>query len=1271
MRDEAIGQKIWKPQYHLNPHKRLVYIYNTMKNVESGLYEPGDSLLYNVPVIIIPKKDGRERLAYDLTKLNANTKDQQSYIPSYNWLFELLRGRGLFTVSDIKNFFENIFIRKSDREYCTITSPLGRYRLTRATYGFKNIATIAQEISNAIMQPMGKAGAFIDDLFIKHEPGATDDQLLAKTEKFLNKVQEVGVLLHPEKTFFFVSEIEFLGYVFTAEGTKPQAKYIKKILDIKKPTTASEIRAYLGVIQYIARYVHELAEWSYWLAILTRKDNKRKWGPDQDAAFEQLQTRIRNIKLLSHPTDNDPYLVQCDASQHAIGAVLYQYQYDKKLKRKQWKIIEFYSKQVDSQLIKHPIMVKECLAIAYSLNHWKHFLLRRKFYLDTDHKNLIRMFDDDETKAPAMRKKQIMVTLRQVTSMFHFQLKHLAGKDIILADYLSRDGSVLNQCEPSKIKLLSPVIDDPIDKIRFETVKSLLKQPIEVVQSPSWTPLRNWCTSIAQRVNLMAADEVDTASVSPTISLKQFSIQQLNREYIKHFAYVQPIKSLSWASGDLPPNAHTPLEAAEFELNQSFRPCLKNRQRFTSTSKDTKQTSTYRASLAADEIYRNNSTEFDRFLQSNLLKAAKNTFKNLNEHPSSAHLADTIYSLGKLIENYSLMPVSQPDEITFKQPIAKNYSTNSSGLRRSTRNKKPYTPFWKRTQIASDNAHANQPTSVPTDSASDSDSNSESDFFDEPYIHSQVPQARYRLTYPYMVHQPLADNLYEAIYRPREFEQVLSHQNLIFEQKNDVICQYIHDMTRCSSVQNRTRASDKLKATYPKIWNLANRDQFEWNDGLIYLKPNKRYPHARLVIPLKLIRPILKYEHTIQHKDHPGANAMINLLRTKYYWFLMHEDIRHFTQRCPECQAGKGSKSYKRGGLQPLRSHEHGEIVHIDGAGPFFKRIKIGVIVDNYTGATVFFPCDSESAENMVFGLIHHWIPYHGVPKKVVTDRGKGFIAHANRIVYKMLGIHKLFTSSYHPQSNAKAERRVQELKKAYRMINIELDEKYTKYNPDDVRLQQQLAKELVLLLPSIQFAINQKLHSVTQVSPHMMLYGKNLRDIVDFKLAKATLDEIENDNLFSQSKHEIIKLLKAQLKLAQTTHDTNYDKYVIIMKRNYDSNKHQDAFEVGDLVAYYIGDRASTNIKLQRRFSGPWRIMRRVKHNTTQIKNIETGETFACHVAMLKRYYASEFVPLLELEATERAKAQAAERQLRSKRKRKRKSLKKPKEDVQPTNSS
>ena len=124
--------------------------------------------------------------------------------------------------------------------------------------------------------------------------------------------------------------------------------------------------------------------------------------------MESITNAIANIKLIYHPTPNDPFLLQCDASNHAIGGVLYQLQYDKTLQIKQWKIIEFYSKQIEQRLQKHTIAVKEALALVYACNHWRHFLLRRKFYVDSDNLNLVRLFSNEsDESAPNMRKQQI------------------------------------------------------------------------------------------------------------------------------------------------------------------------------------------------------------------------------------------------------------------------------------------------------------------------------------------------------------------------------------------------------------------------------------------------------------------------------------------------------------------------------------------------------------------------------------------------------------------------------------------------------------------------------------------------------------------------------------------------------------------------------------------------------------------------------------------------------------------------------------------------
>ena len=113
-----------------------------------------------------------------------------------------------------------------------------------------------------------------------------------------------------------------------------------------------------------------MSEYTHWLSKLTTKEGEKlAWTSVHDQAWDKLTKLVENVKLLAHPQDEGEFLVQCDASNYAIGAVLFQKQYNKKLNTNEWKIIEFYSKQLDLSHRPYYPAIKECIALAYSLNH--------------------------------------------------------------------------------------------------------------------------------------------------------------------------------------------------------------------------------------------------------------------------------------------------------------------------------------------------------------------------------------------------------------------------------------------------------------------------------------------------------------------------------------------------------------------------------------------------------------------------------------------------------------------------------------------------------------------------------------------------------------------------------------------------------------------------------------------------------------------------------------------------------------------------------------
>ena len=1234
LKDSAKGQKIYKEQYPLNEEKRLVVTYHALNNIKSGLYEENEYSEHNVPIIVIKRKDGRLRLAYDLTKLNKHTKDIQSHLPSYNYLFEKMRGKGYNTVTDLKNFFENIKLRKSDRKLVVVTTPLGRFQLTHATYGFKNIATIAQEISEDMISTIPNACAFIDDIFVKHDENDDYEELYKTAERLLLRARQTGVLLHPEKTFFFVEEVEFLGYIFSKNGHRPRPEYIKKVLTIPKPKTVKQIQGYLGLIQYIARYVHKLAEWSHYLTVLTRKENKRKWGEEQDIAFEQIQDRVKHVKMLYHPTMEDPFLVQCDASKFAIAGVLYQKQWDEDHKCRQWKIIEFYSKQIDPHLVKHAIMVKECLAIAYSLNHWKHFLLRKKFFLDTDHKNLISLYDDDETKAPEMRKKPIFQTLRDATALFHFEIAHLAGKDIILADYLSRDGAVN---DPNYKKILKK------PKMKSKTEKCLFMTAMSKYQAHR--------SSLFEKSRLRRLITIPDFRTMKKLKQQVFTMQALNLDYMKYYSYSSAKRRYTKIL-DQKIKCHT---------NKGLKTSIKRQVVPPTTPKTTSE--------ICEEIK-------EEHLNKNLGISMINMLHNTtNMDAATANKFAYLYQLYfKGMDKIKTDKIAKPaicvaqvsDEIWVP-----NYHVDDQYRRRGKRIRKKARPFWDTINGQSDNTGktVNAQENVSDEDTDDESSDNEHEEAMEDELKAEmeeqsfsISQTKHRTMFPYSVTPNLAESLYNKLYLPEKYKDIISIENLKKHQRIDWIGQHIYKLL---VTDNNAPSRKYLREKFPFILQLINKQGFKLYDGVIF---RIKDGHKRLFIPAKLIYPVMEYEHTVNNLQHPGVLQMRRQMAKRFYWYKMEVDIQQFVQSCHLCQIGKGGIKHKVGRLAPSNLTTHGHTVHFDFAGPFWKRVSILIMICESTGYVELAVTDGQKAEHIIFCLMHYWYPRHGMPVRLISDRGSGFIAETNKLIGKAFGIHNIFTSAYHPQTNAKAERTVQEVKKALRLVNINLDHHFTpnKLEPKKVT---QLVKELTLLIPAIQFSINQRIHSITKVSPHMLVFGRNLRTKIDHDLGVELLTKLSRE-FKHPSKYELVKQLQYMIKYHEKQQKKEFDNYIVIMQKNFDKDKHDDEFEVGDLVAYYIGERSAKLKKIRQRFTAPWKITQRMRHNVVQIERVDNPtEKLACHVSSLKKYNKRNFVPLTEFRATETAKDRIIRKNEENRKRRLRKKKRKMKKakDVSP----
>ena len=429
-------------QYPLNKEKKLAMINETIEMDKNGFWIPIESNQHNIPYTVIPKKPDaeghvRHRAAFDATGINKYCELIKAKMPTMRNFDDFYSCPGLITLADFKNYFDCIPLNQEDWQFAVVQTPLGLRMMQHCSYGWKNSAPNAQNITNEMSARVKGMLGYIDDISIKHDQDAGTEELLQHLEEFFLVCEEYNVLLHPEKFFPFASEVESLGIKRTRFGSEITEKYKRKVLGLKKPTNTDELRAAVGVIQYIARYIYMYALFAYWLILLINEFEGKaqiKWTKEADAAWEAIKCMVAEAPILHHPTQEGRFCLKCDGCPYGVGAVLYQWQYDVQQKASRWVIIDMFSKIIPQTQRYNHCIISEALAVLWPAQHWVVHLLRAPFIVATDHKALLRVFEEDNDLSNIVHKQ--LLRIRLGLSDFDFEIRHVPGIDNKLPDIL-------------------------------------------------------------------------------------------------------------------------------------------------------------------------------------------------------------------------------------------------------------------------------------------------------------------------------------------------------------------------------------------------------------------------------------------------------------------------------------------------------------------------------------------------------------------------------------------------------------------------------------------------------------------------------------------------------------------------------------------------------------------------------------------------------------------------------------------------------------------
>ncbi|KAL0440147.1 UNVERIFIED_CONTAM: Retrovirus-related Pol polyprotein from transposon.6 [Sesamum latifolium] len=379
-------------QRRLNPPMMEVVKKEILKLLDAGMIFPISDSAWVSPTQVVPKKTGITviensvgnlvptrvqngwRVCIDYRKLNASTRKDHFPLPFIDQMLERLAGCSHYCCLDGYSGFHQIPIAPADQEKTTFTCPFGTFAYRWMPFGLCNAPATFQRCMVSIFSDYVEQ--FIEDTFVSSR----------------------GIEVHQAK----IDVIKSLPY----------------------PASVREIRSFLGHAGFYRRFIKDFSKIAQSLCKLLQKDETFEFDEACKLAFNKLKESLTSAPIIQPPNWELPFEIMCDASNHAVGAVLGQ-----RIGRDPH-VIYYVSRMliVLKEII--PLRKIELLAIVFALEKFHPYLLGTKVIVYSDHAALKYLLPKKDAKPRLIRR---ILLLQE----FDLTIKDKKGTENLIADHLS------------------------------------------------------------------------------------------------------------------------------------------------------------------------------------------------------------------------------------------------------------------------------------------------------------------------------------------------------------------------------------------------------------------------------------------------------------------------------------------------------------------------------------------------------------------------------------------------------------------------------------------------------------------------------------------------------------------------------------------------------------------------------------------------------------------------------------------------------------------
>ena len=425
--DEAVSPVQHPPRQV--PVARREPLRNKLDNmVEAGIITPvTEPTPWVSSMVAITKKNGDLRICLDPKDLNKAIFRENYPMPTIEDVATRLDGAKVFSIMDVQSGFWHVPLDEQSSYYTTFNTPFGRYRWLRMPFGISSAPEVFQRKMHQVAEGLKGVEVIADDFVIigfgddlKQATEDHDRNLVA----FLTRCQERNLKLSAEKIQLQQTEAHFIGHVLSGKGLRIDNMKVKAIVEMPPPSDVAGMQRFLGMVQYLSKFVPHLSDLTQPLRQLTQKSTTWNWTEDAQHAFNRIKAELSAAPVLQYYSLEKEVSLQCDASQSGLGAALLQ----------NGQPVAYASRALTPTECRYAQIEKELLSIVFACERFDTYLYGRSLVtVESDHKPLTSIQHKPLFAAPT-RLQRMLLRLQR----YNLQIIYKRGEEMHLADTLSR-----------------------------------------------------------------------------------------------------------------------------------------------------------------------------------------------------------------------------------------------------------------------------------------------------------------------------------------------------------------------------------------------------------------------------------------------------------------------------------------------------------------------------------------------------------------------------------------------------------------------------------------------------------------------------------------------------------------------------------------------------------------------------------------------------------------------------------------------------------------